>query len=159
MFCAGCPHRGVFYELGKLPVVITGDIGCYTLGRCRRSQHRIPAYAWVPASRRVSDSRRPLASWTRRTREERLPYRDSTFYHSGMTGLLDAVYNGVGLVTVILDNRITAMTGHQENPARGGMPFQARPRQKLNQRRSPSVWNQAGCHCRPIRSRSGKEDA
>jgi len=44
---------------------------------------------------------------------------DSTFYHSGMTGLLDAVYNGVGLVTVILDNRITAMTGHQENPGSG----------------------------------------
>ncbi len=58
---------------------------------------------------------------------------DSTFYHSGMTGLLDAVYNDVGLITIILDNRITAMTGHQENPGSGynlsgqSAPPQARP--------------------------------
>ncbi len=120
MFCAGCPHRGVFYELGKLPVVITGDIGCYTLGSlppfaasdtCICMGASISAGIGFQKAFGIMDPENP--------RRAVAVIGDSTFYHSGMTGLLDAVYNGVGLVTVILDNRITAMTGHQENPGSG----------------------------------------
>ena len=120
MFCAGCPHRGVFYELGQLPVTITGDIGCYTLGSlppfaatetCICMGASISAglgFQKVFNMLNPADPKRTIAV-----------IGDSTFYHSGMTGLLDAVYNDVGLITIILDNRITAMTGHQENPGSG----------------------------------------
>ncbi|MGI6130248.1 MAG: indolepyruvate ferredoxin oxidoreductase subunit alpha [Bacillota bacterium] len=120
MFCAGCPHRGVFYELGRLPVMVSGDIGCYALGA-------MPPFAAMDTCIDMGAS--IAAGLGFQTALDILrpgkPARtiavigDSTFFHSGMTGLLDAAYNSVGVITIILDNRITAMTGHQENPGSG----------------------------------------
>jgi len=120
MFCAGCPHRGVFYELGKLPVMVSGDIGCYALGA-------MPPFSAMDTCIDMGAS--VAAGLGFQTALDLLkpdkPARtiavigDSTFFHSGMTGLLDAAYNDVGVITIILDNRITAMTGHQENPGSG----------------------------------------
>jgi len=120
MFCAGCPHRGVFYELGKLPVMVSGDIGCYALGAMppfSAMDTCIDMGASITAGlgfQTALDILRP----DKPTRTIAV-IGDSTFFHSGMTGLLDAAYNDVGVITIILDNRITAMTGHQENPGSG----------------------------------------
>lgn len=120
MFCAGCPHRGVFYELGRLPVMVSGDIGCYALGAmppfsaidtCIDMGASIAAGLGFQAALDILKPDKPARTIA--------VIGDSTFFHSGMTGLLDAAYNGVGVITIILDNRITAMTGHQENPGSG----------------------------------------
>ncbi len=120
MFCAGCPHRGVFYELGKLPVMVSGDIGCYALGAmppfsamdtCIDMGASITAGLGFQTALDILRPNKPARTIA--------VIGDSTFFHSGMTGLLDAVYNDVGVITIILDNRITAMTGHQENPGSG----------------------------------------
>lgn len=120
MFCAGCPHRGVFYELGRLPVMVSGDIGCYTLGAlppfsamdtCIDMGASIAAGLGFQTALDILKPDKPKRTIA--------VIGDSTFFHSGMTGLLDAVYNNIGLITIILDNRITAMTGHQENPGSG----------------------------------------
>ena len=120
MFCAGCPHRGVFYELGKLPVMVSGDIGCYALGAmppfsamdtCIDMGASITAGLGFQTALDILRPDKPARTIA--------VIGDSTFFHSGMTGLLDAAYNGVGVITIILDNRITAMTGHQENPGSG----------------------------------------
>ncbi len=120
MFCAGCPHRGVFCELARLPVMVSGDIGCYTLGAlppfsamdtCIDMGASIAAGLGFQTALDILGPDKPTRTIA--------VIGDSTFFHSGMTGLLDAVYNNVGLITIILDNRITAMTGHQENPGSG----------------------------------------
>lgn len=120
MFCAGCPHRGVFYELGKLPVMVSGDIGCYALGAmppfsamdtCIDMGASITAGLGFQTALDILGPDKPTRTIA--------VIGDSTFFHSGMTGLLDAAYNDVGVITIILDNRITAMTGHQENPGSG----------------------------------------
>lgn len=120
MFCAGCPHRGVFYELGRLPVMVSGDIGCYALGAmppfsamdtCIDMGASITAGLGFQTALDILKPGKPARTIA--------VIGDSTFFHSGMTGLLDAAYNGVGVITIILDNRITAMTGHQENPGSG----------------------------------------
>lgn len=120
MFCTGCPHRGVFYELGKLPVMVSGDIGCYALGAmppfsamdtCIDMGASIGAGLGFQTALEILKPDRPARTIA--------VIGDSTFFHSGMTGLLDAAYNSVGVITIILDNRITAMTGHQENPGSG----------------------------------------
>jgi len=120
MFCAGCPHRGVFYELGRLPVMVSGDIGCYALGAmppfsamdtCIDMGASIAAGLGFQTALDILKPDKPKRTVA--------VIGDSTFFHSGMTGLLDAAYNDVGVITIILDNRITAMTGHQENPGSG----------------------------------------
>ena len=120
MFCAGCPHRGVFYELAKLPVMVSGDIGCYALGAtppfsamdtCIDMGASISAGLGFQTALDILRPDKPARTIA--------VIGDSTFFHSGMTGLLDAAYNDVGVITIILDNRITAMTGHQENPGSG----------------------------------------
>lgn len=120
MFCAGCPHRGVFFELAKLPVMVYGDIGCYALGAippftaldtCIDMGASISGGAGFQAALEISKADKPVRAVA--------VIGDSTFFHSGMTGLLDSVYNSSGLITMVLDNRITAMTGHQENPGSG----------------------------------------
>ena len=117
--CAGCPHRGFFYTLSKKKnVLITGDIGCYTLGSapplnaldttfCMGGSLSTGHGASVALRRAGSDLRVVSV------------IGDSTFFHSGITSLMDAIYNGGSNVSVILDNRITGMTGHQENPGTG----------------------------------------
>ncbi|HPG92318.1 MAG TPA: thiamine pyrophosphate-dependent enzyme, partial [Clostridia bacterium] len=117
--CAGCPHRGFFYEIGKRKnIVVSGDIGCYTLGFA-------PPYNAMDFNNCMGASISAGAGLQKVFNKANNGMRvvsvigDSTFFHSGMTGLLDVVYNNANNITVILDNRITAMTGHQENPGSG----------------------------------------
>jgi indolepyruvate ferredoxin oxidoreductase alpha subunit len=117
MLCPGCPHRGVFLALREMNAVVTGDIGCYTLAAlpplgamdscvCMGASIGM-AHGFALAGDGPAD--RPVVA----------VIGDSTFAHSGLTGLLGAVYNGGSETIVVLDNRITAMTGHQDNPFTG----------------------------------------
>ena len=115
--CPGCPHRGVFYTLRKLNCTVTGDIGCYSLGAFapHNAMHTI-----VCMGASITN-----ALGIEKAMKEKIHGKlvavlgESTFMHSGITGLIDTVYNKGRHVTMILDNSITAMTGHQENPASG----------------------------------------
>jgi len=124
--CAGCPHRGFFYELSKKKnIMVTGDIGCYTLGSAA-PLNAMETCICMGAS--ISLGHGAQKAFNRHGVEKRVVavIGDSTFFHSGMTGLLDVAYNNSNTITVILDNRITGMTGHQQNPGTGftlqGMP-------------------------------------
>jgi indolepyruvate ferredoxin oxidoreductase alpha subunit len=113
VLCAGCPHRGVFRTLKKLDVLVTGDIGCYTLG-CLPPYEAIHTTFCMGAS--ISN-----ATGFNRAGEARVVavIGDSTFLHSGLPGLVSAVYNRVPTTVVLLDNGTTGMTGHQEHPGTG----------------------------------------
>jgi indolepyruvate ferredoxin oxidoreductase alpha subunit len=118
--CAGCPHRGFFHELGKRKnIVVAGDIGCYTLGfaepynamdynGCMGSSIS-SGHGFQQVLDMIPDNQRRVVS----------VLGDSTFFHTGINSLLDVVYNRSRTVNVILDNRITGMTGHQQNPGTG----------------------------------------
>ena len=115
--CAGCPHRGTFYVLKKLGLTVSGDIGCYTLGAVAPLQSvdtTICMGASISAGFGMAKARgkefnKKLVS----------VIGDSTFIHSGITGLIDIVYNKGANTVIILDNSITGMTGHQQNPTTG----------------------------------------
>ncbi len=116
VLCAGCPHRGVFYTLKKLNLTVMGDIGCYTLGAIP-PLGAIDATVCMGASIGMAigaDKADPKAH-----EHTVAVIGDSTFIHSGITGLIDAVYNKANVTVIILDNRTTGMTGHQNNPANG----------------------------------------
>ena len=117
VMCAGCPHRGLFYTLKKLGCNVYGDIGCYTLGSfaplnamdlnvCMGASLS-GMHGFLKASGGEYDHRMVGV------------IGDSTFMHSGMTGLADIVYNDSASTVIILDNSITGMTGHQQNPTTG----------------------------------------
>ena len=114
VLCAGCGHRGVFYVLNKLKAVVTGDIGCYTLGA-------FPPLDAMDTTICMGASIGNAAGMRKAGLKGRIcaVLGDSTFFHSGLTGILSAHYNGTPVTTVVLDNRITAMTGHQDNPGTG----------------------------------------
>ena len=114
VLCAGCGHRGVFYVLHKLGATVTGDIGCYTLGA-------FPPLNAMDSTICMGASIGNAAGMKKAGLKGRIcaVLGDSTFFHSGMTGILSALYNGTPVTTVVLDNRITAMTGHQDNPGTG----------------------------------------
>lgn len=119
-FCAGCPHRGFFYTLGKRKnVLISGDIGCYTLG-FGEPYKAMDLCLCMGASVSMGHGASQVLSMKK---DENLKVvsviGDSTFFHSGINSLLDVVYNNSNTVTCILDNRITGMTGQQENPGSG----------------------------------------
>ncbi len=118
--CAGCPHRGFFYELGKRKdVMVAGDIGCYTLGFAEpynAMDHNICMGASISAGHGAQQVFNMKENNKMRVVSV---LGDSTFFHTGINSLLDVVYNGSNTVNVILDNRITGMTGHQENPGTG----------------------------------------
>lgn len=117
VMCPGCPHRGTFYVLKKLGLTVSGDIGCYTLGAAAPLQSvdtTICMGASVSAALGMAKARgdafnKNLVS----------VIGDSTFIHSGITGLIDIVYNKGNNTVIILDNSITGMTGHQDNPTTG----------------------------------------
>lgn len=117
MLCAGCPHRGLFYALRGLKLYVSGDIGCYTLG-ANAPLSSIDSVLCMGAS--VSGLHGfNTARGREQAKKSVAVIGDSTFVHSGITGLIDISYNQ-GLSTVIvLDNSITGMTGHQNNPANG----------------------------------------
>jgi indolepyruvate ferredoxin oxidoreductase, alpha subunit len=114
VLCPSCPHRGIFYALAQFDVVVTGDIGCYSLG-VFPPLNRMDTILCMGAG----------ISMTQGFEKGGEPKRvvgivgDSTFFHSGMTGLLNIAYNRGSSVIIVLDNRITAMTGHQPNPGSG----------------------------------------
>ncbi|OQX13333.1 MAG: indolepyruvate ferredoxin oxidoreductase subunit alpha [Desulfobulbaceae bacterium A2] len=116
--CAGCPHRGVFHALSRMrDVFVSGDIGCYTLGF-------LPPLSAMDSCVCMGASITVAHGLTKALGAEAVGkvvavLGDSTFMHSGMTGLLNSVYNGDTSTVIILDNRTTAMTGHQHNPASG----------------------------------------
>jgi len=114
--CPGCSHRGVFYILRRLKLRVTGDIGCYTLGALPPLE-AMDSCLCMGASIGAATGmdRADSESW----KETAAVIGDSTFFHSGITALLDAVYNKSKITVIILDNRTTAMTGHQEHPGTG----------------------------------------
>lgn len=122
VLCPACPHRGIFSALGKFDVVVTGDIGCYSLGvfpPLKRIDTILCMGAGISMAHGMqkADEKRVDKSCT-------LPrvvgiVGDSTFFHSGITGLLDIAYNKGAATIIVVDNRITAMTGHQEHPGTG----------------------------------------
>ncbi len=116
VMCAGCPHRGMFYTLKKLGCTVLGDIGCYTLGA-------VPPLAAVDITLCMGASIGALHGFTKVRGEAAkntvAVIGDSTFVHSGMTGLANVAYNQSKGTIIILDNSITGMTGHQQNPATG----------------------------------------
>lgn len=117
VMCAGCPHRGVFYTLKKLGVVISGDIGCYTLGAAAPLQ----AMDWTVCMGASVSGLHGFNKAMKGKYENKsvAVIGDSTFIHSGITGLIDIAYNSSNSTVIILDNSITGMTGHQNNPANG----------------------------------------
>ena len=117
VMCPGCPHRGVFYALSKLKCIVSGDIGCYTLGAaaplCAMDSTicmgaSISGLHGFNKARGAESEQRAVAV-----------IGDSTFMHSGMTGLVNIAYNATNSTVIILDNSITGMTGHQQNPTTG----------------------------------------
>ncbi|HWQ89217.1 MAG TPA: indolepyruvate ferredoxin oxidoreductase subunit alpha, partial [Desulfitobacteriaceae bacterium] len=117
VMCPGCPHRGLFYVLGKLQLNVSGDIGCYTLGALPPNE-AMDSCICMGASI-------GMAHGMAKARGEQFGQKtvavlgDSTFIHSGITGLIDVVYNKGTTTVIILDNSTTGMTGHQHNPATG----------------------------------------
>lgn len=117
IMCAGCPHRGLFYVLAKNHCTVLGDIGCYTLGAaepllavdtCICMGASISSLHGYNKARQGTDDRNTVCV-----------IGDSTFMHSGMTSLADIAYNQSDSTIIILDNSITGMTGHQDNPTTG----------------------------------------
>ena len=117
MMCAGCPHRGLFYVLSKNKCTVLGDIGCYTLGA-------VPPLAAIETTLCMGASISGLHGFNKALGQESegktvAVIGDSTFMHSGMTGLANIAYNQSNSTVIILDNSITGMTGHQQNPTTG----------------------------------------
>lgn len=117
MMCAGCPHRGMFYVLAKNKITVLGDIGCYTLGA-------VPPLSALDSTLCMGASISGLHGFNAARGEEAekksvAVIGDSTFMHSGMTGLVNIAYNATNSTVIILDNSITGMTGHQQNPTTG----------------------------------------
>jgi indolepyruvate ferredoxin oxidoreductase alpha subunit len=124
--CAGCPHRGFFYALKtQKNIMVTGDIGCYGLGSIE-PLNTIDSIICMGASISTGHGAQKIFNRTDTDMRTVAVIGDSTFFHTGINSLINVVYNRSNTVTVILDNRITGMTGHQENPGSGftlqGMP-------------------------------------
>lgn len=117
VLCPGCPHRGVFYVLNKLKLYVSGDIGCYTLG-AMAPLSAIDACVCMGASVSMLHGFDKARGKTEALKSVAV-IGDSTFIHSGITGLIDIVYNKGNSTVIILDNSITGMTGHQQNPTTG----------------------------------------
>jgi indolepyruvate ferredoxin oxidoreductase alpha subunit len=117
--CAGCPHRGFYFALSKKKnVMVTGDIGCYTLGAAE-PLNALDTCICMGAS--ISMAHGASKAFERNQVSKRVVsvIGDSTFFHTGINSLINVAYNKGNTVSVILDNRITGMTGHQQNPGSG----------------------------------------
>ena len=117
VMCAGCPHRGLFYTLNKNKCTVLGDIGCYTLGA-------VAPLSAMDMTLCMGGSISAIHGFNKALGEESegktvAVIGDSTFMHSGMTGLANIAYNQSNSTVIILDNSITGMTGHQQNPTTG----------------------------------------
>jgi indolepyruvate ferredoxin oxidoreductase alpha subunit len=117
--CAGCPHRGFFYALGKKKnTIMMGDIGCYGLGGAEPLNAQDTCICMGSSISTGHGAAKVIEKFHDDMRVVAV-LGDSTFFHTGINSLLQAVYNNSKVVTCILDNRITGMTGHQENPGSG----------------------------------------
>ena len=116
VMCAGCPHRGLFYVLSKKKITVIGDIGCYTLGSAA-PLNAVDSVLCMGGS--VSGVHGFLKACEDKANKTVAVIGDSTFMHSGMTGLANIAYNGTNATVIIVDNSITGMTGHQQNPTTG----------------------------------------
>ncbi len=117
MMCAGCPHRGMFYTLSKNKITVMGDIGCYTLGAVA-PLNALDSTLCMGAS--ISGLHGFNAARGENAEKKSVAViGDSTFMHSGLTGLVNVAYNATNSTVIILDNSITGMTGHQQNPTTG----------------------------------------
>ena len=117
VMCAGCPHRGMFYSLKKRKCTVLGDIGCYTLGA-------VPPLGAIEMTLCMGASIGATHGFNKILGKESegktvAVIGDSTFMHSGMTGLANVAYNQSNSTIIVLDNSITGMTGHQQNPLTG----------------------------------------
>ena len=117
VMCPGCPHRGLFFTLKKLKATVLGDIGCYTLGA-------VAPLSTIETTLCMGASVSSIHGFNKALGEASegktvCVIGDSTFMHSGMTGLANIAYNGSNSTVIILDNSITGMTGHQQNPTTG----------------------------------------
>lgn len=115
--CPGCPHRGVFMELNRAKAYVTGDIGCYTLGFMPPLSAMDTCVCMGASIGNATGISKVLSE--EEQRKVVAVIGDSTFLHTGINGLMDMVYNQSTATVIILDNRITAMTGRQENPTSG----------------------------------------
>ena len=134
VFCPGCPHRGLFYALTKFDVIVTGDIGCYSLGvfpPLSRTDAMLCMGGGISMAQGIEKAGE--------TRKIVGIVGDSTFFHSGITGLIDIVYNRGKSTIIVLDNRTTAMTGHQNHPGTG-LTLMNEPTQALS-------IEEIGCAC------------
>jgi len=117
VMCAGCPHRGMYYTLSKNKITVIGDIGCYTLGA-------VAPLSAVDSTLCMGASVSGIHGFNKATDNQNAGKTvavigDSTFMHSGITGLVNIAYNASNSTVIILDNSITGMTGHQQNPTTG----------------------------------------
>ena len=117
VMCAGCPHRGLFYTLKKNKLTVMGDIGCYTLGA-------VAPLTAIDSTICMGASVSSIHGFNKANdgatdKNTVAVIGDSTFMHSGVTGLINIAYNGSNSTVIILDNSITGMTGHQQNPTTG----------------------------------------
>ncbi len=127
VMCAGCPHRGLFYVLAKNKYTVMGDIGCYTLGA-------VPPLAALDSTICMGASVSGLHGFVKASGASEKTVAvigDSTFMHSGVTGLINIAYNDSHSTVIILDNSITGMTGHQQNPTTG-MNLKGDPAAKID---------------------------
>ncbi|MCH4886070.1 indolepyruvate ferredoxin oxidoreductase subunit alpha [Acidaminobacter sp. JC074] len=117
--CAGCPHRGFFYELGKRKnTMISGDIGCYGLAFAE-PYNAMDMSLCMGASLSMGHGAQKIFNMKNSDMRVVSVLGDSTFFHTGINSLLTVAYNNSNTINVVLDNRITGMTGHQENPGTG----------------------------------------
>ena len=117
VMCCGCPHRGVFYTLKKLGVYVSGDIGCYTLGATAPLSAMDTCVCMGASVSALHGFNKAIGADAEK--KSVAVIGDSTFIHSGITGLIDIAYNKSNSVVIVLDNSITGMTGHQQNPTTG----------------------------------------
>lgn len=117
VMCAGCPHRGLFYTLNKNRCTVLGDIGCYTLGAVAPLAAMELTLCMGASVSSIHGFNKALG--TKGEKNTVAVIGDSTFMHSGMTGLANIAYNQSNSTVIILDNSITGMTGHQQNPTTG----------------------------------------
>ncbi len=116
VMCAGCPHRGIYYVLSKNKITALGDIGCYTLG-AQQPLNALDSTLCMGAS--ISGIHGFNKAVDANEQKTVAVIGDSTFMHSGVTGLINIAYNATNSTVIILDNSITGMTGHQQNPTTG----------------------------------------
>ena len=134
VMCAGCPHRGLFYTLVRNKVTVMGDIGCYTLGAVPplgALDTTICMGASVSGLHGFNKASALEGSVTDEKRKTVAVIGDSTFMHSGITGLVNIAYNDSNSTVIIVDNSITGMTGHQQNPTTG-MNLKGDPAAKID---------------------------